>query len=317
MIFKFFRIRGVLCSYTFLFVLLTASVFFASGCSIGSSVKKGTKKIVRNFKSSDGNLSKKIGIALFEDAANFEDWNYAMIIQTGLTAAIGEECPKLRLVRQGHEGYPVELSGSPKSPAGTVDVFRLISEGRKYGFNAIVDGRLLDIVPTEKKQGFLWFKDTTRFLKVQILAEVYDMETGAKLLDENFIREIEMDEMETTNSVKNAYAPAINSAIEDILPIMGEKICDVISAAFWQGFVVSTGGGIITISAGEQAGLNAGDELALFSGAEIIEGYGGQQFMVPGPRNGKIRITTVFPETSEAILVKGEPAEEGDVVRTE
>jgi len=316
MIFKFFKTRGVPCRYALLFVLLTALGFLVSGCSVASSVKKGTNRVVRTFKSSDKKLFKKIGIALFEDAANLADKNYALAIQTGLATAIGEECPQLRLMRQGHKGYPEELSGIPKQANGRVDILGLIAKGRKHGFDAIVGGRLLSIGSIEKKHGFLWFRDTTRFLQVQILMEVYDMETGAKLLDESFGREIELDAMEATDSIKNAYGPAISDAVEEILPVMGEKICDVISVRPWHGFVLSTGGDKITISDGEQAGLKVGDELVLFSGAKIIEGAGGQQFMIPGLKSGKIRITTVFPEISEAILVKGEAAKEGDVVRT-
>ncbi|RLC33258.1 MAG: hypothetical protein DRH32_01525 [Deltaproteobacteria bacterium] len=317
MIFKSFKIRGVFCRYILLFVLLTAFGFLVSGCSMVSDAKKKTSRIVRNFKSPDRNLSRKIGIALFEDEANLTDRDYAMLIQTGLATAIGEECPQLRLMRQGQKGYPRDLSVIRKPADGRMDIFSLISVGRKHGFDAIVDGRLLDITSTEKKHGFLWFRDTTRFLQVQILVEIYDMETGAKLLDETFRREIEVDAMNATDSFKNTYGPAISTAAEELLPVMGQKICDVISARAWHGFVVSTQGGKITISAGEKAGLKAGDELALFSGARTIKGQGGQQFMTPGLKSGKIRITTVFPESSEAILVEGEAAGEGDVVKTE
>ncbi len=315
MTFEFFKTRGVFYRCTLIFILLVAFSFLASGCSMVSNAKKGTKKIVRNFKSSDGKLSKKIGIALFEDAANLADRNYALSIQTGLATALREECPQFRLLRQGHKGYPVELSGFPKMADGKVDILDLIAKGRKYGFEAIVDGRLMDIGSTEKKNGILWFKDTTRFLQVHILVEVYDMETGAKLLDETFSHKIEIDAMDALDSVKKAYAPAISAAVEEILPIMGDKICDIISASAWHGFVSSTDGAKITLSAGEQAGLKVGDELALFSGAETIKGAGGQQFMIPGIKSGKIRITTVFPETSEAILVNGDAVKKGDVVR--
>ncbi len=317
MTFEFFKTRGVLCRYTVLFVLLMAGAFLASSCSMVSNVKKSTKRVVRNFKSSDGKVSKKIGIALFEDAAKASDQNYRQMIQAGLATAIGVECPHVRLMLQGHEGYPVALAGIGKLADGRVDVLSLVSQGRKLGFDAIVGGRLLNIGSTEKKHGFLWFKDTTHFLQVRIIVAVYDMETGAKLLDENFGREIEVDVMEGAGLVKNAHGSEITAAVEEMLPAIGEKICDIISARPWHGFVVSSGGGKIAISSGAQAGLTAGDELALFSGARTIEGAGDQQFTVPGLKSGKIRITTVFPETSEAILVEGEAPKEGDVVRAE
>ena len=317
MTFEFFKTRGVLCRYTVLFVLLMAGAFLASSCSMVSNVKKSTKRVVRNFKSSDGKVSKKIGIALFEDAAKASDQNYRQMIQAGLATAIGAECPHVRLMLQGHEGYPVALAGIGKLADGRVDVLSLVSQGRKLGFDAIVGGRLLNIGSTEKKHGFLWFKDTTHFLQVRIIVAVYDMETGAKLLDENFGREIEVDVMEGAGLVKNAHGSEITAAVEEMLPAIGEKICDIISARPWHGLVVSSGGGKIAISSGAQAGLTAGDELALFSGARTIEGAGDQQFTVPGLKSGKIRITTVFPETSEAILVEGEAPKEGDVVRAE
>jgi hypothetical protein len=313
----FFKTRGVPCRYTLLFVLLIVSGFLTSSCSMVSDVKKSTKRVVRNFKSSDEKLSKKMGIALFEDAAKVSDGTYAQMIQAGLATAIGEECPHLRLMRQGHDGYPVELAGNGKLADGRVDILNLIAQGRKHGFDAIVCGRLLDIGSTEKKHGFLWFRDVAHFLQVQIIVAVYDMETGAKLLDENFGREIEVDVMAGADGVKNAHASEINAAVEEMLPAIGEKICDIISARAWHGFVILTENGKITISAGEQAGLKAGDELALFSGARTIDGAGDQQFMVPGLRSGKIRLTNVFPETSEAILVEGETPTEGDVVRAQ
>ncbi|MEJ2657873.1 MAG: FlgT C-terminal domain-containing protein [Desulfobacterales bacterium] len=59
------------------------------------------------------------------------------------------------------------------------------------------------------------------------------------------------------------------------------------------------------INSGERSGLNSGDLFDVYDSNGIFEGAGGQRFFVPGLKTGEIKVTTVYPDAAEAILVSG------------
>jgi hypothetical protein len=59
-----------------------------------------------------------------------------------------------------------------------------------------VTGALISISGNQKKKGLLWFKDTHEYVQVQVAIAIYDTETGAMILDENFMHEVEVEEFD-------------------------------------------------------------------------------------------------------------------------
>ena len=151
------------------------------------------------------------------------------------------------------------------------------------------------------------------------MVEVYDTETGSKLLDENYIHEIEVEEMDaqTIREKKEINTPGILEAIEEIGEEMASNTCDVIGEEPWKGFIVAVNGDTVTLSSGQKAGLKTGQRLNVYSRGDIIEGKDGRRFFLPGMKTGEIKIVSVLADQSEAVSVSGETPTRGASVRVE
>lgn len=299
-------------------VIFAVLIPLIAGCSSFSTLKKTTKKIVRDIKTPDGNLKKKVGIALFENRTFYVGKNLEEIFQNNLVKTIKQECPDIFLLKPGDAQCPDFLIELPGQAAGRLDNLALAKAGKRLGLSAIVTGALTDIRENEEKSGILWFKDTHNFVQVQIMVEVYDTETGAKLLDESYLHEIEIDksEFESIGAKKKIVMPAITDAIKRIAVTMGEKICDVVSIQSWKGYVVSVAKDKIIISSGRRAGILRGDVFEIYNNNNIIEGAGGRQFFKYGNKTGEIKITNVYPERAEAVSVSCKDINVGNSVKT-
>ena len=146
------------------------------------------------FKFFSGNLKKRVGVANFENKTLAEGQRFELLLQTNLSQAIQKDCPEIILETPGDAKYQNILGTPPKMETGRIDNFALSMAGRELGFNAIVAGALLDISGIKEKHGILWFKSSRNYLQIQIAVEVYDTETGAKILDEVLIHQTEVDE---------------------------------------------------------------------------------------------------------------------------
>ncbi|MBW2449337.1 MAG: hypothetical protein JRE92_02780, partial [Deltaproteobacteria bacterium] len=148
-------------------------------------------------------------------------------------------------------------------------------------------------------------------------AEVFDTETGAKLLDESFVNEIEVDEvdLESIHADKRMNAIIANEAFEAIADEMGEKICNAIVFQPWKGFIASIDSKKVYLNFGKNIDLKIGDLFEVFDSSSIFEGLEGHRFFKPGFKTGEIKITAVYADTSEAILVSGHDIRSGFCVR--
>jgi hypothetical protein len=300
-------------------LLLFWVVFFPlmTGCSVYKTVKEASTDTIRNISGPDDSLTKKVGLALFESKismarqANEENFvNY-------LTKGIKEECSDVLLVQPGDAEYPDYLFELPQKASGQIDNFQLAKAGRNLGLNAIVTGALISISSNQKEKGLLWFKDNHEYVQVQVAIAVYDTETGAKILDESFIHEVEVEELDFEESGKNNEINEMifKEAFEQIASSMGEAVCDTIKSQPWRGFLTAVNDNEIIISSGERAGLKQGDILEVYDISNIFQGAQGQRFIVPGLKTGEVEITAVSADKAEAVVVSGDPIKPGSSVR--
>ena len=304
-------IRVVFAVIFFLF-----SIFMIAGCSTCSSIKKSTKKIVRDITAAD-DMKKKVAISFFANYTFCANQNLEELFQKNLAETINRACPDILLIKPGDAGCPDFLTRPLLREAGRLDNLALAKAGQRLGLNAIITGAFTDIIALKEKRGLLWFKDDKNFLRVLISCEVYDTQTGAKFLDENFTYESEIDEAEfasiKTKNIKDISA--LNNALTHIAEAMGEKICDTVGILPWKGYVVSIANDKIIISAGRRAGLLRGDILEVYERGKIIQGKDGQKFFLPGLKTGEIKITAVYPDKAQAVSVAGDPIKPGSSVR--
>ncbi len=300
-----------------IFVLILLLVVIpASGCSFFSTIKKTTKLIARDLHIEGSDLKKMAGIAYFENRTFFTIQNFKESFHKSLTESLTDACHNLILMEPDDSGYPDLLSSQPVQGTGRIDNIALADAGKKLGLNAIVTGALIDISGAEETKGILWFKKTENIVRVMINIEVYDTETAAKLYDKNYVRKIEVEKPELnaikTKTIKDL--PLLNDAFTQVAASMGQDVCEVICAQPWRGYIISTAGNKVVLSTGKKAGLLPDDIFEVYDCEKIIKGTDGHCFVIPGYKTGEIKITTVYQDRAEAVILSGEGIREGSSV---
>ena len=316
--FNIFKLFGVKIRPTVGLLFFPAVIFMMTGCSTVHSIEKSTKNMVRDFRAPDGDLKKKIALMPFENKTTFKDEGMAERIIENLARAITSSCSNILVEKPGDSGYPDELARLFRRMSGQIDNFELAKIGRRFGLNGVATGSVINISPDNKKKGILWFKDTHYYVQVQISAQVYDTETAAKLLDESFVHEVEVDEadLESIQTESGTQASIMDEALKAIVDKMGEKICNAVVLQPWKGFIASVNAHRIMINSGQKAGLKIGELFDVHDNSGVFKGAGGQRFFIPGAKVGEIKITAVYPDTAEAVLLSGHDIQAGFSIRT-
>ncbi len=298
-------------------VMVPAALFVLAGCSAFSSLERATTRINRDMRASDGSLIRKVGLALFENQTFLAEQGIEDRFLSDLVLALEASCSNILLVKPTDPDYPDYFADIPRKESGLPDNFDLARTGRQLGYNAIVSGAIKDISKNKKEHGILWFKGTQSVVQVQVDVEVYDTETGAKLLDEAFTDEIEVEEFgqESDNATYKIDPFVINEAFEHITTDMGEKICEAILAEPWKGYIASITTEKVIISSGKRSGLEPGDEFEVYHNRGVVQGAEEHRFIIPGLKVGEIKITRVSTDTAEAVCILGQDLREGSLIR--
>jgi len=310
--------------------ILNVSILFLTliGCTVTrtveetvekttKTVKNTTRTITRTFKLSDEDLQRKVGIINFENNSLRETTQFQNIFHKGLPAYLNENCKGI-LVDDPETGSLLSLvKEPPKLKSGHIDNYSLALIGRQIGLNAIVTGSLEDIRIIDELQGILWTKDTHHFVEVNIRVEVNDVRTATKLLDNTFVREIEIEDLDyqLIQQSNRIRLPELNETLSKLLADIGSEICYTIKDQPWTGFITKAEEDRFSISSGSEIGLKVGDVLEVYDSSRIIEGVGGQRFFTPGLQIGEIEIVSIATNTSEARLVSGKNIIKGSTVR--
>ena len=309
---------------------LTLSIVFLTliGCTVArtveetvekttKTVKNTTRTITRTFKLSDEDLQRRVGIINFENNSLRETTQFQNIFHKGLPDYMNENCEGI-LVDDPETGSLLTLvKEPPKLKSGHLDNYSLALIGRQIGLNAIVTGSLEDIRIIDELKGILWTKDTHHFVEVNIRVEVNDVRTATKLLDNTFVREIEIEDLDyqLIQQSNRIRLPELNETLSKLLADIGSEICHTVKDQPWTGFITKAAEDQFTISSGSEIGLEVGDVLEVYDSSRIIEGVGGQRFFTPGLQIGEIEIVNITRNTSEASLISGKDILKGSTVR--
>jgi len=287
-------------------LLVAAIMLFTQSCT-------STPKIIQPGRSGK-NLKKQVCITRFDDKKRFDDSYLEQPFQDRLLDALLESCKKPIFVVPGQNEFPAALENLPMLETGFVDNMAIADIGRQNGFNAVVTGVISDI---RQKDEISWLTGDHSYFQVTITAEIYDTQTGAKLLDKTYLHEVEVDVDQATESEKETdYFDiiAIEKVLKTIVKEMHADICDTVSGLPWLGFIIAAEENTVTISAGKKVGLKAGTHLNIYQNDQTITGTFGNQYRIPGPLIGELELTSVSEHQSKAILVEGTGAVPGNSV---
>ncbi|MDF1592410.1 MAG: hypothetical protein P1P89_12915 [Desulfobacterales bacterium] len=297
--------------------LITHTFFTLLVLAVGLSVLSGCATSRGAAGDGGGTLKKKVAITVFENRTQIASDEIRESFHRQFTAKLTRACSDTLLVTPEEKTFPDYLKTLPRLPSGLIDNYALAVTGRKYGFNAIVTGTLLDIKIDEEAYGFWWFKGSRPYIELLVGVEALDTETGAKILDERFVRKIKIrqDEFESLRSTETRTLPLLTKPLQQIADDMGVSICDAVNDQAWKGYIISVLPDKVILSAGKDNGLTPGDILEVYDSGSTISGHAGQLFFRPGLKIGEIRITAVYPNRSEAVVVSGTNITEGCTVK--
>ena len=287
-------------------LLVTAVMLVGQSCS-------STPKIIKPSKSG-WNLKKQVCITRFEDNKRFDDAYLEKPFQDQLQDALLTNCKNPIFIVPGQKEFPAAFETLPLLPSGFKDNMAISEIGRENGFNAVVTGVISDV---RQKNEISWMTGDRSYLQVTINAEIYDTQTHAKLLDKTYLHEVEVDVDKATASEKETEyfdIIAIEKVLKTIVAEMRADICDAVSFIPWLGFIIAGEGDTVTISAGKRVGLKVGTHLNIYQNDQILTGYTGDRYRVPGPLIGELKITSVSENQSTAVLVQGTGAVAGNSV---
>jgi hypothetical protein len=209
------------------------------------------------------------------------------------------------------------LKTPPRLPSGLLDGYALAVLGRQRGVNFFLIGTLVDVRVMSEPKGFWLWKDTRYTIQTVVRFELVDSATGAKILDDTSRTETEIDSVkyEEIEQFKNIQLADIGSSITALFRKGGKLVCTAMHSLPWQGFVVASERGRITLSAGSRAGLSAGRMLEVFSAGPVFTSKDGQRFLSIGDKVGDATLTTVAEDRAEAAFGGWERLKEGGTVQ--
>ena len=287
-----------------------------SGCGLYGDLKGATRDLKPIPRHPDKNLRKKIVMAVFTDLTPFQRSGFKATYSQAFRDALQEKCTGNTLFDHRTQDAPLPLSKLPMNEAGLVDNLKVAEIGRRLGANVLLIGAVFDVSGKQEKRGIWWFRGARSYIQVQLAVEGYEMETGAKILDESVSGDARVDEYELDNiqQIEATPNPELEEKLIDLAQRLGKQACKAVTKLPWRAFVTEVSEDI-RISAGAESGIKEGARFDVFDNTRVMESRMGQQFFVPGPQIGRIEITGVEQGSATAKLISGEPPSIGNSVR--
>ncbi|MFH2044087.1 MAG: LptA/OstA family protein [Pseudomonadota bacterium] len=266
-------------------------------------------------KTTPGRLNKFMGVTIFEDKTVYGSMGFEKTFSKELVQNIKKNCPDLLFLKTGNKNYPSTFVELPRLASGSIAPYKLCEAGRQLGLTSILTGSVIDIIVTDDFRGIWFWKKTVPEISMTVRIELFDTETGTKLFDENYTYKADSDKA-GSELVKSGKLDAVflKMALKHYMSLSVSSICNIMNEQKWKGFILSVSDNKATISSGRNLGLVSGKIFEVF-GNSVISGVENQKFVVPGLKIGEVKITNVFDNSSEAVIISGSALKEGYSIR--
>lgn len=267
---------------------------------------------------SNAGMIKKVALSLFDNRTQlrFEEVEQSFLLP--LSNQVKDNCSDIVLYTPHDSGFPEALiEATFVTEKGGIDNMTIAKIGRVLGLSTVITGRLDNISGFEREKGFWFFKENQHYERIMIQVDMYDVETGAKLISEAYSEELEISDAEfkalATGTVANS--PVVMKAFKGLAEDIADDICDFLDDTPWIGFVTRVDNRMVTLSSGADVGLKPGNKLELYNSNKVFSSPKGNRFFLPGTQSGEIEITEVSPNSARGRLLPGATAGPGYSVR--
>lgn len=288
-------------------VMVLGVTLLVVGCSLPRRYYATETESIRDLAVLDRH-DKRIGISRFENHTTAPHKALVKDFQAALSAALGRNCGKVELIESDATDAPAFLMNPPLLENGQTDTYAIAQVARRSGFQVIVMGQLISLRHRVDRSGWASFRETHNFLDLRLQVVALDALTGIRIGQDSKLITLPINA--NTGAAIDADAsvdlPELTEAVKETGVAMALKLCTPIRTYPWQTVVIEIRSTEMILAAHPTAGLRVGDRLAVFDGSRIMNGNGGERFVMSGFRQGTVSITSL---ADGAVAAKSEAGE--------
>ncbi len=301
--------------YRFIIIAIVLFTVCGSGCSGSKDLTRDLPATMATVKS-DKSLSKKIGIMLPASPGQSKSGALEALFLETLARTLHDEDSSLVLVTPQDEAYPRFLSEMATRPMERLNPVELAINSRRIGYHGVLVASLRDMRVFTKKTGILWFRKPKHFVSMNILLDVYDPYTAAKIVGALEELTVKISDVEFDAFIHDEVSNIedLNETVADTAEALAEHIAETLEEIPWQVSIVDIRSGRFLLPAGLKSGLEQDQRLVVLEGRRIINGQNEERFVVPGTQIAIGRIVTIDEQTAEATGDPMEGVQVGDIV---
>jgi hypothetical protein len=259
---------------------------------------------------SDQGYVKRVGLGLIHAPSTELGRESARWFAQAVATTLQGQAAGLKLLKAWEDGTVKEAIDLLKSNA--IDV--AAARWRSDGFQGIATAALLDMRLVTEKTGIFWFRKDRYFVKFEVVFDLYEPHSGAKLV--NKVAEIKLkisqQDYEALQSGTALHISDLDESLADLADEFGEAAAEALRKHPWQTSIISADAGRIVLAAGRASGLQVGDRLVVYDGNRRIVGESGT-YVLPGMKIAEVDIQQVDEHRSNAVVLQNGSVEAGDV----
>lgn len=258
----------------------------------------------------DQGYVKRVGLGVIHEPSTELGRESARWFAQSVAATMQAEVARLTLLKDWEDETINEAIELLKS--NTIDV--AATRWRTDGFQGIATAALLDVRLVTKKTGLFWFRKDRYFVKFEVVLDLYDTHSGAKLVNEiaEMSLKISQEDYEALQSGTVLHISELDESLADLGNEFGEAAGEALRKHPWQTSIISTDAERIVLAAGRSAGLQVGDRLVVYGGNRLITGESGK-YVLPGTKIAVVDIKQVEEHRSNAVVLQDGSVQAGDI----